>query len=211
MPALLPAPGVIRFAIHQDLAGSPVVNVIHARFAPPGSGGVTQSELDGLCVDMVNAWTARLMPHLVAQMSLRQVTGQDLTADTGVASSASSAAVGGIAANPLPANCALVVSWPEALRYRGGHPRTYIAGLTAGQQIDPRHVSVEYAGEIRDALNQIKADMHTVVHGGVAGVEFGALHRVKDKVNRNPPLFTPFGPATANTRIDSQRRRLGKN
>lgn len=211
MPALLPAPGVIRFAVHQDLLGAPIVNVIHARFAPPGSGAVTQAELDALCVDMVNSWTARLMPFLVVGLSLRQVTGVDLTADTAPSSSAPSAAVGGLNGQALPANCALVVSWPEALRYRGGHPRTYIGGLDAGQQINPRHVGVEYAGNIRGALAAIKADMRAIVAGGVAGVEFGALHRIKAKVNRNPPVFIPFGPPTANNRIDSQRRRLGKN
>lgn len=211
MPALLPAPGVARVAIHQRLDNTvDMVNVFHVAALADSTPGYSSDELAAIATAVGNAWGAYLMPQLSSDMRLNLVVVQDISSDTGFAASHVFDIAGSQAANALPANCAVVLSWPEALRYRGGHARTYIGGVAQDFQISPKTIAPAMVTGLANGGATFRTAVNAITTGGISGLSLGVLHRKKNKVDRNPPVFGAVGPPHVDSRIDSQRRRLGK-
>ncbi len=208
MVALPFIPGTCKITIKQAFASVNVYNVLHAFMNNTASP--TQGEMDALSAAVRSAWVTNVLPLQSNQVTLSDVQVIDLTNDVGGGSVTTGSNTGGRASAAQPANSAVCWSWKIANRYRGGHPRTYIAGLTADQVLNANTVTsaqvtahAAAAAAIRTAVNAVAAN------GGTATL--GAVSYYKDKAIRATPAFYSFTGVSVDNRIDSQRRRLGRD
>lgn len=113
----------------------------------------------------------------------------------------------------LPANVALSIGWPLAVHYRGGHPRTYLCGITQASLGGTTRVSSSFAADVQQRAQNFHAKLEAMPpQSGIGSQLHGTLSFVNKGAWRNPPVFRRIldGPRV-DTRLDSQRRRLGSD
>lgn len=177
-----------------------------------GEGVIAQSVLDDFTGDVLGQWTIHLAPLLDDDVTF-EYAHSVLQGDTEEALEAwaTTLVLGEVEGDGLPANVAACVTWHVAAHYRGGHPRSYICGIPQAAQLHVRSFLDEFVGELADAMQAF----HVAAEGlgpytGIASVEHGTVSFVNDGSWRSPPIFRRFvRTPRVDTRIDSQRRRLG--
>jgi hypothetical protein len=187
-------------------------NVMWAFFT--GSGVIPQANLDFLANAFFDHYGDELLPEVSFEVELEVCRlnvwdGSDVTQ----ALSTASRRQGGKADPGLPANVALSIGWPLQVHYRGGHPRTYLCGITQGSLGGTTRVSADYAADVAARAQNFHQRLEATLPGtGVASVEHGIVSFVHRKQWREPPIFRRIlnGPRV-DTRLDSQRRRLGRD
>jgi len=186
--------------------GQPWNNIFHLQYA----GGVpTSANLTSLLGSVAAAWAANFASLCQAGVTLTELQAADLASPTGATSTLAAAGVGTRAGTAMPTQVALVISWKIDLRYRGGHPRSYLpaavlADVTSGHLWTTAFVSeAQSAGQgFQGALNAIAVAPLTFV---MVAVSFFTQHAL-----RPTPLVRPVVTALVHDRVDTQRRRLGK-
>lgn len=122
------------------------------------------------------------------------------------------ASAGTVDQPPLSPNCADTISWLITSHYRGGHPRTYLPGppttaVTAAG-------SNELTSDWRTALAAFAGAFITAFNDALVGEVTEAIGSMAYSRNHEPieggPDFYPYQGGTIKGRLDSQRRRLGK-
>lgn len=208
MAKLPPAPSCVfvRVVGTESTSHRPWNNIFHLQYA----GTVpTATTLNTAATQILAAYGAQFMPLMVNVYSLTEVQLADLTSDTAAIGSATGSTAGSVAGVALSINATAVVSWTIARRYRGGHPRSYIPGQ---QNSDIAAVNT-WTGTYTTALNNAATAFRAALNGlSVSGTSFTmvAVSYYDAKVLR--PQGVPF-PIIANAvhpRVDSQRRRLGR-
>lgn len=111
----------------------------------------------------------------------------------------------------MPANCAVAVSWKVAIGYRGGHPRSYLAGLDLNDVPSLAAISPALASTLAAGGNTFLNSINGHSQGPLTSLTVGTISFVRQKQWRTPPVFVAYTTATCDTRIDSQRRRLGRD
>lgn len=211
MPALQPAPGVIRVVVEQSLGTTPVANVLHFRRSNTSQDPWEQDELDATCDVIRRAWVDNILPMQHSSLSLGAVVAQDLTSDMGLAGVAEGSDQGSITGTTLPANVAVCISVREQLRYRGGHGRMYLAAGDAGSVQDATTWGVDFRNFVRAAVEGWDAQIKATVAADGTHPVYGILHRVRNRQILPAPMFSPALGYYVDSRVDSQRRRLGKD
>lgn len=210
MPALVLAPGIVRIVFNGLLSGQPTANVMHSQDVSWSGAHVTQAQLDATAAGWRAAWVANFNPRQSAtDWVLSGVTAQDLGFLDGLMGVASGTTNGGRANPSLPANVAMCISWRVAMHYRGGHGRTYLAGKTTADVTGATSwATAELTACTTAATNFISA---VNVSFGTRPSQFVILRRKNAGVNLTPPTPLLVTGAVIDTRIDSMRRRLGKD
>jgi hypothetical protein len=184
-------------------------NVLHCALGDIGSVP-TQAQIDGLASGIYSAWTTTFLPLQANGLTLTEVLCMQLATTGGVTGVHTGSSGGGdISSGNLPNSAACCVSWIEGAHYRGGHPRTYLGGFKNGILADTRHFSAGFTSSMTSAANSFLSAVNALLGGNVW--HLGCVH-YHGKVLTTPgvPRFLPFTGATVNSRLDSQRRRLGK-
>lgn len=205
---LEPVPGVMRCVINQQLAGVPVINILHAwnQSAAPWA----QDDADRYIKIMRDAWVANVLAKQSHEVILGKVVGTDLTNATGVvATSTDPDTPGTVFSNALPANAAMTVSWPIPRHYRGGHPRTYLAGFDLTLLSNANSWTAAAVTSLTTALTAFRATVNAAVIG-VQPARLVCVHRKKAHATLKPPVVDILGPPGIDNGVDSQRRRLGR-
>lgn len=210
MAAHLPKSNCVQFAMRQTLGDDThVTNVYHciASAAGPYSG----LDLHAAASTFYDLWTTQFMAVLSDELSATACIAKDLSVVDGAeATFVPLAPVIGASHSPsLPASTALVTSWKEAISYKGGHPRSYFAGIPNTQTSDPQHVTSDLRTTLQAAANAfISAVAAAAWPALMEGLILGTVHYLRNKIVLAPPEFQPFLSALVDSRIDSQRRRL---
>jgi len=177
-----------------------------------GSGEITHTTLIALANGIYGQWGGTILDAMSTSATISRV--QVVLWDGGEefsAYSTSASAAGNVGGTMAPANVAACISWPISFHYRGGHPRTYIAGVPNSAIATSQRFDATW----RASLETKARAFHTAVEaltpgGGIATVEHGIMSFVTDKEWRTPPVFRRItGDAQVDSRIDTQRRRLG--
>lgn len=123
----------------------------------------------------------------------------------------------GSPANCAPPNVAAVVSWDIDQKYKGGHPRTYLPGIdsTAYAEGGSNQWASAFVSALKAAalafLTQLVANL---LAAGFASAEPVIISRFRNGPRPSAVAFpitnSSANPPVVNSRIDSQRRRLGK-
>jgi len=153
-------------------------------------------------------------------MSLTSVTVTDLTSTTAGEGQWLGALPGTRGDDVIGANTAVLISYPSTLRYKGGHPRTYLlAGGNADNQ-DGVFWHSAFQAEVATHWTAFLTGCVGISASGCSLTQFCAIrYRGKFLPNGGPPhyyLTTPLvidiSPTslTVSQQMASQRRRIGR-
>jgi hypothetical protein len=142
-------------------------------------------------------------------VQLQQVFVIDLSSNTSPSAEVQVNHIGTRVGTSFTAQVACVSSWTIARRYRGGHPRNYWpAGVTA-DSVDHR----QWEGTARAAFQAAFEAFRVAINGltvGTASVVMSSVSYRTAHALRPTPVVSPISAAVVHPRIDTQRRRLGK-
>lgn len=208
MPSLPNASRVIRCVYSGTYGGAKWANVFNVQSA---NTGLTNADAVILATGLVAAWDARLKPIHSTGVFLTNCTVVDLTSTSG-AQAALGANVQGTsgAASPMTANVALVGSMKINRRYRGGHPRMYLTGqATANTQTNTSWTST-WVNTTSTAFTNWRSDVNALTTASSGSITLVCLSYYSDKVLRAIPQVDAVTSIVVHSRVDTQRRRLGK-
>ena len=207
MVALPFAPQGVKIRFLGTSQGLPFVNVFHAQHS---AGSVTANDLQTFANSIRTAANTNLVTAYYTLTSINTIEVTDISSPTGAVATNTLGVVGTRpAGGSPPASVAYAVSWGIALHYRGGHPRNYIplcnsADITGGRLLTStlqNTVSAQWAAYLT-AFNAITSGTVSLTMGMF---QYHAHHAVV-----NPPQFFAYTGVRVHGRVDSQRRRLGK-
>ena len=189
---------------------SPWTNVFWLR----NGGGVTPSEAD--FIQVVNLLLSKYMATLLSL----QHTSSQTTAATGLYYGAdrilygvevANTGFGQHAATAEPASVAACIGWRVNQHYRGGHPRTYIGGMSSQAIANPRGLDPAWVSTAVTNANNFHSQVNAISVGNFIDTHLGVVSFVLRDAWRSPTIFRDFIPGAAHCdqRIDTQRRRLG--
>lgn len=177
-----------------------------------GSGTITTGDLNDLASACATAFGDNLLPQMDTE-SVHTSTQVVLygSGDDVLEGHAAGTGTGGVSGNPLPASASIVITWQIAPHYRGGHPRTYLGGMSDAGQLSPSSWGTTFTDNTASAAIGFHNDIEAItgVGTGITTVEHGIVSFVRNDTWRDPPVFYRIAGANCDTRIDTQRRRLG--
>jgi len=217
MPPLLPVPGVVRCALTGTFGDAKWANIFHIAQRLSGGSFInaaawTQPDLDALAVAWGTWWNSHFKQHQTLSSALADVFVVDLTSDTGLQSARATPIPGTNAGTAdFSAQTCVCVSWKARQRYRGGHLRSYLVPGTTGNKTTPTTWGTGYTNAVATSMNNFLSTLageNTISPDGLALV---GVHRVRHGQPIDPVGTEIILSATVDTRIDTQRRRLGKD
>lgn len=215
MPPKPPLANTVKLEVNwANSLGRPAHNIAYAQFA--GSVDTSSPTLLGqVAAALFSAFTTgspHIMSQLSAQWNLVSVTCSDNSGASDAQATTTSSPFAGASSGPsLPPQCAVCISWDIAARYRGGKPRWYLPGVpnTAQTETDDSGLSSTFATAVEQGANQLESQFNASSPGG-NDIILGTISYFTGKAPRVTPLFRPFAAARVHERLDSQRRRSGK-
>lgn len=207
MPPLPAAPQVVEVKVVGTINSVPWANIFHLQYTGTAPSA---AQLDTLSSGVMNAWGTNFAPLVNTGVSLTGATSTDLTNALAAQGSASGTTAGSRAGTGLSNAAAACITWKINMRYKGGHPRTYIpatvsSDITSGRLFTDTYVTAltSAAGTFRTALNALTS--------GATTYKMVCLRRTVNKVVQDPPLILTINALVVDHRLDSQRDRMGKD
>jgi len=211
VPALPPVPNVLRCFIEGFVDNDDTYrwgNVLYFEFT---GGSPTPSNLTALCNDVGTAWNSNVAELCPSPIHLTNVKLTDLTSSTSSEATASTPHAGTRGDDSIPANAAVLMSYPSGgLRYRGGHPRSY---LLAGGNADlegAAHWAETFRALAEGKWNDFIATISALSEASISMGQHVAVSYRSGNARRTSPVVLTLGPAAAAAEMASQRRRIGR-
>lgn len=207
-----PPAHVARFTVSGDWESARWANVFWVRnggFATPTAG-----DFQSATADFLSAYNSSFRQLMGIRCIVRECTALYYGVSGGALDAVAAASqTGNQGGENLPASAAIVIGWRVQAHYRGGHPRTYIPGVTTDQLEDTTTFKSSYVDATRDVANFFLNAVNDIHHGDFNSVHLGTVSFVHRKEWRTPPVFRDYIPGAAfcDSRVDSQRRRLGRD
>jgi len=198
-----------RIAVLGNNGGAPWANIFHTRLFPQTD--VTFDVWRAAVVSFGQAFVEHWPSVMHDACQIERVEGRlQLPGEAQFFAESSVQAAGVHPGDSLTAQVAAVISWQMiAPAWKGGQPRTYIAGIPDQAASTPTHWAGSYLIALESAADGFLAAVNDFTHAGVDALELGVLRRVDDKEWLPVPIFHPFVGASIDSRVDTQRRRLG--
>lgn len=215
MPPLPAAVGVAKVATNwgQSTANGKGVTIWHIR---NGSGVVmTPADIGVLAAAFSVSGTGHpqhvLLPSVADDTTIGTTTFTDLGGTGFQQVSTVAAGLGTATSASLPWNTAICWSWHVLATWRGGKPRTYMPGVPTGAlvSVGATQVSSAYASVLKTAVGTFLSNINALTLSG-GSAQLGMLSYHTGGSLRPTPVFYPYNSVTIHFRLDSQRRRLGK-
>lgn len=218
MPPLPPVPATLKVTLQGNASTVneyPWQNILHFSYSgtPPSSAtcSTMASSID-------SAWGTHMAPECPSTTVLNYVQVIDLTSPTSGGATVLPSTPGTRGDDEIPANAAVLISYPIDVRYRGGHPRSYLLAGGNADFLDAAHWSSAFTDEVESHWQAFLTECLTVGTAGCVLTSFGAVSYISKVLNPTPPyrrttpLFYPIAvdTAVANEQMASQRRRIGR-
>lgn len=175
----------------------------------PGAG-----DLQNYCSQVHSLYVVEFLPHVSSLVTLES-TNMIYYGGGGLQIGADHAQnnVGGLTSTPLPANISCCISWGLQQRYKGGHPRTYLPPPQQDKFVAPNLWDTQYVADVLAAAGGFITGINSSSVGPMNNMHLGVVSFVLKNAWRNPPVFRDFTPGaqSVDRRVDSQRRRLGRD
>jgi hypothetical protein len=204
------APSTVKIRLIGTNSSGKWVNVLHAKYA---GGTIDIAALATLAQNVRAAWVTNFAPRLTTSCQLLQVECTDIASRTGAQNVDTVGGAGTIPGVFAPLQVALVVSWKVGTRYRGGHPRMYLAGPDPSQIQTGNTWMPTYVTNVLAAARAFRTAINASAAGGATWqlVAVSYFHLVGGvPAYKVPPDILPIADAAIHTRVDTMRRRLGK-
>lgn len=207
MPPLPPVVA-LKCDVGFGVTGSPreIHNLFHMGYTGGPPSNSTLATLLGLLDPLIDAYLTTFMHTSATHLSTELI---DLSSSSGAVESSAPGTAGGNVGTLAPLSVAAVTSWIISRRYRGGHPRTYMGGLSDAQLNPPQLLNGTFRTNWETAGGVFLGAVNAL-SGTLPGIALGAVSYRTANAPRVTPIFEPFIAARVHVRIDSQRRRLGK-
>jgi hypothetical protein len=200
-----PVPGVVKVITTGTSSDLRWANVLHYIYggAPPSEPSVA-----GLAQAMFTSYTADISPLSHADTSVDLVTVIDLSSASSNVGAYGAPNPGSAGGEVLPASVAVLASYPVTLRYKGGHPRSYIfAGVQSDLQ-DMSNWTSAFITEITSAWgNFINTPVGDTIGGTTYTSQCAVSYRSGDAF-RETPVVMGISDFLITAPIASQRRRM---
>jgi hypothetical protein len=159
-----------------------------------------------------DAYSDNLLPNLSNLLTLTSVSAILYSTDTEDLHATASTSLGGsVSGNPMPAQVSIGITWAIAVSYRGGHPRTYLCGVPYAAMDGLTTIQ----NTVASAIASDAATLHTALEAfsgtNWSATEHGVMSFVRSGDWRDPPVFYRITGARVDARLDTQRRRLGRD
>jgi hypothetical protein len=217
---LNPVPQVMRFFMEGFIDGDDVYkwgNVLYFRYT---GGAPSNTDCANFAGDLRAQWFGHVASLCPSPTTLQHVTCTDLTSDSAGSGEDFNVEPGSRGDDSIPANACVLISYPVATRYKGGHPRSY---LYVGGNADlegAAHWAPAFVTEVQTHWRAFLTAMIGDTNGSTTIADLVAVrYRGKFLPNGGPPHFyldTPIATniditeATAQAEMASQRRRIGR-
>ncbi len=206
MPTLPPVAQVIKVVVKGAQEG-PWNNIFHLQYSglAPNS-----SNLNTMAGTILANYTAAFAPILNTAVAIEECQLADLTSATAAIGQASVTTTGTRVGANNPASVAAVISWSINLRYRGGHPRSYIP---AGCQEDLAGFTSwtpAFITQLDAAAGSFLTSMNALTTGSTT-YKLCIVSYSSNNAPRPQPLPFQIQGHSVDSRVDTQRRRLGKD
>lgn len=187
-------------------------NIAYLKYSTSAPSVAELNTVSGLAM---SAWTTYIKPVLHSAITLNYIDLQDVSSRTGSYYQNTTGGVGSIgAASPVPMSVAMAVSFKVAKRYRGGHGRLYMMGFNSVDILN----GTTWAGARSAAVSAAWSSYLTNANGWSSGSNTYSMvvasyytHDSQHKpIFKTPAETYPIIGVAVHTRVDSQRRRLGK-
>jgi len=220
VPALPPAPGIVKVTIpYTLLSSSSALNrfYIHYTGTPPTSGNLAT-----FCDAVSAAWNTDLAPLCYSLITQQVVAAEDLSTATGAVAVGTTTHTGTRSGHPFASGTATIVEFKIARRYRGGKPKIFLpagvsedmvaSGVWGGTYVSS--VATDWAAFIAAVIGAGWAGAGTVTHANVSyyngftSVQNPITHRWKNVPTlRGTPLVDTVTSYGVEAGMGSQRRR----
>ena len=209
MPRQELVPFVARMVVSGAADGVSIVNIFHVKGTAAG-GAFTQGELDNLTNAFAGSFKTRFQSMFANAYAFQNVVATDLSTTFGVVSTATMTGNGSAGVTSAPNNVCIGLSWKIARHYRGGHPRTYIGPIATAQVGTGTTILAAAVTNAKAAGAGLISDVVAIAGSG-APAQLVAVHRISAGAILQPPLVDTITAVGVDSRIDSQRKRLGKD
>jgi hypothetical protein len=199
----------IRFALQGTTGVSVWANVFWVQTTV--SGTPPQADLDAILLAFSNAYKTRFAPLMSNDAAFKQAACTFFDPGGGIVQSALALTGNGTNGSSADSDAAAskVISWRSNVYWRGGKPRTYLAGSVAGDFSDPQTVTAGVRTTMVTNAAAFRTDVNALTHGAITTVTLGFVSFRSGNADRVPPAFFPISGAVAHQRFGTQRRRLG--
>lgn len=219
MPALPPVPQTLKiitagFVDNEDIYGW--ANVLHFKYS---GAAPSNSDCATIGTDVASHWVTRMAPQCPSPTTLTNVNVIDLTGPSAGMWDTVTSQPGTRGDDSIPANAAMLMSYPVGTRYRGGHPRSYLyVGGNADLEGAAKWAS-SFLTAVLLAWQQFLGDISAITVGGTSLGQFGTVsyYSGTDPVTHKPirrvaPVFYPLDVSLTKVRAEmaSQRGRIGR-
>ena len=220
MPALAAVPKVLRLTLRQSSldADGDIINRIFLRYSGTAP---TDADLVTMAGVVATNWASYMAAIYVTNMHLIDTLLEDLTSATGATGFATSDVPGAITNPPLSSGVATVIQLKISRRYRGGHPRVYLASGGADDLSSQDQWSSDYLAACTSAWGDFTGAVFTDGWSGAGTIDHVNVSYYAGYTNhtfpsgrvrpiptpRGTPLIDPVIAFSVNPRPASQRRR----
>lgn len=207
MPALPNAIAIIRAAVTGTVNGAPFQNVFHVQYT---GAAPSVANLGAFCSALGGAWDDNFSPLCPTTVELTGVDAQDLTTPLAASAVAVTPATATRAGTAMPNNVAACITWHINVRYRGGHPRTYLPAGVIADVLGGNRWTDAFVNDANTAADGFLTDVNAITTGGIT-YKLVCLSYTRDKVALAVPVPYTIQSGLVDHRPDTQRRRLGRD
>lgn len=183
----------------------------------------TNSTLTTFCGTVASAWNTDIAPVVNDDFTLTTVDAEDVSLTTGAVGAATTSHVGGKTGAILSQQCATLLNFSVARRYRGGKPRLYLPASTSPDLTSATSWSASYIAAVNTAwTNFISALIATPWSGGTITGQVNVSYYTGFTSFQNPitlrwynlntpratPIVDPIISHACNALVGTQRRRI---
>jgi hypothetical protein len=218
---LNPVPNVLQVRLEgfTDTSAANTVweNVLHFQY---GGTAPSNAACATIGTNIANQWQTHMAPECPSPTTLQVVSVTDLSSTTSGQGEALVVIAGTRGDDSIPANAAYLVTYPSALRYKGGHPRQYLYVLGNADLSGAGDWSTLATDEV---ASHWEAFLLGCLSSGTGGTTISGFCSVRYKgkflPNGGPPHFylttplvNPIQPAdlVGHQKMASQRGRIGR-
>lgn len=208
MPPLPFADKVIKVELSGVYTGTSFVNIFHLLYTGGPATNGSLVDLDtAQGATMVRPWNHGCS----SSMEITQVKYTDLSSATGAQAVISKAVSGTVGGTGLPAQNACCVNFPIGRRYRGGHCRMYIPGMSGDNQLNGKQWQASFLTNMHNDFAAALAGLNGYSSPTFTSITWVQLsYRTGGAVRVTPVTDAVIG-IEVQDRVCTIRRRLGSS
>jgi hypothetical protein len=200
-----PPAGVAKLRFRGNYNGASWENVMWCEV----SGTPVFADILTLALDSYGAFQTNLLPLSAGNNHLNECIATYYDGVGTIEASETATHDGSESSANWTAAAAMVLSWKVISSYRGGKPRTYLAGHPLDAVDTTRTWTDSHVAAAVTHANAFLTAMNGITTPNISAVALGCVHFFSHGLAKSPPTFDPYIGVGAQKRICSQRRRLG--